>query len=61
MRRSCRQRDVYGEFVNLEVVSSRSSKILIGIGFVCVRVCVHKGEYACVVGVFVVLCKSKKQ
>ena len=53
-----RQRDAYGDFINLENLPSQSSKILIE-GRVCVHVFIGC-ECACVVSVGVVLCDLKK-
>ena len=49
--------DVCGDFVNLVICRLSPSDVLIGVGL---RTCVHRGEYACVVSVCVVLCNSKK-
>jgi hypothetical protein len=54
-RRSHRQRGACDDFVNLEDLSSPSSKMLIGVEFTCVHI------DKCVRRVFVVLCISKKK
>jgi hypothetical protein len=57
-RRFRRQRGVCGDFVNLEDLPTRSSKMLLGVGF---RACIHRDECTYVVSVSDVLCKSQKR
>ena len=54
-----RQRDVCGDFVNLEDLPAQYSKVLIEIEFV--YVCSQECECTCVVSVLVVLCNLKRK
>jgi hypothetical protein len=57
LRHSLRQRSTCGDFVNFEDVSVHVSKMLLEVVFAHI---VYRGECACIVSVFAVLCKSKK-